>query len=226
MHIDHQTGRDAFVEELTRLLDLTEALDDHDLLAASRCRGWTVVDVCTHLHLGLQEMLLGIVSPTDRPATVDAASYWSSAPPANDDEASDTDHTQFVRALSTAYRRPTGCIRHLAVTGRILGQAAGRLPAANLDFQGHVIGSGDFFATWAVELAVHHLNLGLELIMEAPTPAAVRLTRQTVEELAGGPFPVGMTDTEVILVGTGRTPPPADAPTNASLAGLTIPAFG
>lgn len=77
MHIDHVTGRDAFVSELTRLLDIAGGLRDHDLLAASRCRGWTVADVLTHVHLGLQEMLLGIVSPTESTPTVDAATYWA-----------------------------------------------------------------------------------------------------------------------------------------------------
>ena len=55
-----------------------------------------------------------------------------------------------------------------------------------------MITTGDFYATWAVELAVHHLDLELELIMEPPdTGAALDLARQTVEELAGGPFPPG-----------------------------------
>lgn len=222
MHIDHADGRDAFVGELDLLLEVAERLDDHELLAASRCRGWTVLDVFTHVHLGLQEMLLGIVSPTDRSPTLDAAGYWSAAPPSNDDGTSDTDHVRFVRALSDAYRRPAGSIRHLAVTGRTLGSAARALPAAGLAFQGHVITSGDFFATWAVELAVHHLDLGLELIMEPPTPAALALARHTIEELAGGSFPASLDDQELILIGTGRRPVPDDG----TLDHLALPAFG
>ena len=222
MQIDHVTGRDAFVEELALLLEIAGGLSERDLLAASRCRGWTVADVLTHVHLGLQEMLLGMVSPTESAPTVDAATYWSQAPASNDDDASDTDHVQYVRLVTSAYRRPSGGIRHLTETGSTVMRAATRLPASDLDFQGHVISTGDFYATWAVELAVHHLDLGLELIMEPPVTAAVDLAGQTVEELAGGPFPTDLARTDVILIGTGRLA----APPHAGLVGLTIPAFG
>ncbi len=221
MRIDLAQGRDAFIGELDLLLALAAGLDDHQLLAASRCRGWTVADVLTHVHLGLQEMLLGIVSPTDAAPTVDAASYWSQAPTSND-EASGTDHVRYVRLLTSAYQQPSGSIRHLTVTGRTLVRAAILLPESALDFQDHVISTGDFLATWAVELAVHHLDLGVELIIDAPAGAALDLARATVEELAGGPFPSQLSDQDVILIGTGRVPSPADQ----GLAHLSIPAFG
>lgn len=221
MHIDHVAGRDAFIEELGGLLEIAGGLSDHDLLAASRCRGWTVADLLTHVHLGLQEMLLGIVSPTDAAPTVDAASYWSQAPPSND-EASGTDHVRYVRLLTSAYQRPSGSIRHLTSTGRTLVRAVISLPPVGLEFQGHVIDTGDFLATWAVELTVHHLDLGLELDLEPPASAALALARTTVETLAGGPFPPQLSDQDVILIGTGRIPAPADQ----DLAHLTIPAFG
>jgi hypothetical protein len=223
MHVDHAFGRDAFVAELTLLLDLVVGLTDDELLTTSRCRGWTVADVLTHVHLGLQEMLLGIVSPTDEPATVDTASYWSSAPPSNDDEASPVEQVRFVRVVSSAYRRPTGGVRHLGLTARILGRAVTRTVCeAHLDFQGHVITTGDFFATWAVELAVHHLDLTAELIMELPTTESLRLARQTVEELAGGPLPASLTDADAVLIGTGRLAPPV----GLDLTGLRMPALG
>ena len=224
MHIDHAAGRDAFIDELALLLGIAGGLSERDLLAASRCRGWTVADVLTHVHLGLQEMLLGIVSPSGARPTVDAATYWSQAPPSNDDAAPDTDHVRYVRLVTSAYQGPSGGIRHLTVTGSTVMRAATRLPASNLDFQGQVISTGDFYATWAVELAVHHLDLGLELIMEPPdTGAALGLARQTVEELAGGPFPPDLPHTDVILIGTGRLPAP---PLDQRFTGLRIPAFG
>ena len=38
------------------------AAGDSDLLAASRCHGWTVLDVVVHVRVGLQEMLGGVVA--------------------------------------------------------------------------------------------------------------------------------------------------------------------
>ena len=161
MHIDHVFGRDAFVAELTLLLG-SQGLTDHELLATSRCRGWTVADVLTHVHLGLQEMLLGIVSPTTsrRPSTRPPTGQLPR--PATTTRRPRSSRFASYAVLSSAYRRLTGGVRHLELTARILGRAVTRtVDEAHLDFQGHVITTGDFFATWAVELAVHHLDLDL-----------------------------------------------------------------
>ena len=145
----------------------------------------------THVHLGLQEMLLGIVSPTEDSRHRRRGDVLVAGSAEQRRRASDTDHVRYVRSVTSAYQRPSGGIRHLSVTGSAVMRAATRLPASDLDFQGHVISTGDFYATWAVELAVHHLDLGLELIMEPPGRGALDLARQTVEELAGGSFPPG-----------------------------------
>lgn len=50
-------------------------LDGDALLAPSRCSGWVVGDVIVHLQLGLQEMFLGLASPTGCDPDLDAASY-------------------------------------------------------------------------------------------------------------------------------------------------------
>jgi uncharacterized protein (TIGR03083 family) len=221
MHIDLDPARDAFCAELDELLELAGRLDDHDLLATSRCRGWTVGDVLVHVHLGLQEMLLGIVSPTSEAATVDAASYWTSAPPSNDDAAFGVGHVHYVRLLASAYREPGALAKHLSVTGRTVRRAAATLPDGRLEFQGHVIATGDFLATWAVELAVHHLDLGAELTLPPPRAEAVRLARRTVEELAGGALPADLPDSEAVLIGTGRRDPG-----DLEVPGLRLPALG
>ena len=132
------------------------------------------------------------------------------------------DHVRYVCLVTSAYQQPSDGIRHLSATGSAVMRAATRLPATNLDFQGRVIGTGDFCATRAVELAIHHLDLGLELIMEPPVAAALDLARQTLEELAGGAFPPSISETDLILIGTGRLAPSSEA----TLTGLTVPAFG
>lgn len=204
LNVDHDMAREAFVEELDRLLEVASALDDRQLLGASRCRGWSVGDVLVHVHLGLQEMLLGIVDPTDEPADRDAATYWQADVPTNDADADDLDQMRFVRLVNAAYRRPRGMVRHLEPTARGVARAVGAMPRANLRFQGHVLTSGDFLTTWAVELAIHHLDLGLELDLAPPAPAAVRLARATVEALAGGPLPVTWPDDVAVLAAADR----------------------
>ena len=50
-----------------------------------------VADVLVHVHLGLQEMPLGMQHTTDAAATTDATDYWRSAPPSTDPSADDVD---------------------------------------------------------------------------------------------------------------------------------------
>ena len=99
LHVDHDAARDAVADGLRALLAAVEGLDDRALLAASRCHGWSVGDVLVHLHLGLQEMLLGLVTPADADPDADAASYWTGEVPTNDPDADDLAGVRFVRLL-------------------------------------------------------------------------------------------------------------------------------
>ena len=170
MHVDHDAAAaSAFREQLATLLRVGTNLDDRALLAASRCHGWAVADVLVHVHFGLQEMLLGTVSATDAAADTDAASYWREAPT---DGADALDQVQFARSIASAYRPPTGLMRHVCITADALDRAVAHLDAGTVRFQGRLL-TGDFLATWAVELAVHHLDLGRELDLAPPAPAAL-----------------------------------------------------
>lgn len=204
LHVDHDEGRPAFLDQLRTLLEVCAGLDDDQLVAASRCRGWTAGDVLVHVHLGLQEMLLALVSPTDAPPTTDAAGYWRHEVPTNDPDASQVTQVRFVRLLGAAYRRPTGLVAHLRSTADGIATAVRALAAGNLNFQGHVMSTGDFLTTWAVELAVHHLDLGRELDLPPPAPSAALLARATIDALAGGRLPEAWPDRTAILIGTGR----------------------
>ena len=123
-----------------------------------------------HLHFGLQEMLLGTLSTTDAAADTDAASYWREAPA---DGADALDQVQFARSIASAYRPPTGLMRHVCITADALNRAVAGLDAGTVRFQGRLLPTGDFLATWAVELAVHHLDLDRELDLAPPAPAAL-----------------------------------------------------
>ena len=184
MHLDHGPAADAVLAALDVLETTLRGLRDEDLLAASRCRGWTAGDVWAHVHLGLQEMLLGLVTPTGAAADTDAVQYWRAE--GGGDDASRTPQVRFVRLLSSAYREPTGLVAHALPTIAGVRSAVSHLAPGRLAFQGHVLSTGDFLATWACELAVHHLDTGAELDLPAAAPAALRIARTTGEALDPG----------------------------------------
>ncbi|GAA0947980.1 maleylpyruvate isomerase N-terminal domain-containing protein [Pseudonocardia zijingensis] len=223
MHVDHDAGRAGFLDGLAALRAVADALDADQLLATSRCRGWTVGDVLVHVHLGLQEMLLGAVSPTDRAPDVDAASYWR-FPVGPQPAASPLGHVRFVRSMGAAYRCPTGIVANLHPTADAVAHRVADLPEGAVATQGHVMRSGDFLAAWALELAVHHLDLGAELTMPPPAPAALTLARGTVEELAGGPLP--WPDETTVLIGTGRLAPDEEQAREAGPLAARLPVLG
>lgn len=180
-----------------------------------------------HVHLGLQEMLLGIVTPTeDRPDT-DAAGYWSLDVPTNDPGADRVAGARFVRLMgAAAYRRPVGLVGHLRPTAEGVATAVAALEPGALRFQGHVLSTGDFLATWAVELAVHHLDLGRELDLAPPVPAALRLARNTIEALVGEPLPAPWPDGTAVLIGAGRLDPEEELRRQVGALALRLPVLG
>src|SRR5690242_12381507 len=103
--VDLQTGRTAFVDSVRGFLDAADSFDEWALLGASRCHGWTRLDVGVHVLAGWQEMLGGLVSPVADAPTVDAASYW----PAFDEQDADPDPVVALmaqRRRTAAYLRP------------------------------------------------------------------------------------------------------------------------
>lgn len=191
------------VEAFVRAVD---GFDEHALLGASRCHGWTRLDVTVHVLAGWQEMLEGLVSPVDAEPTVDAATYWTAfASAASDDPVVPL---MAQRRRTDAYTRPSSAVAHLHDVGAALLRGVASCRDGRVLWQGHVLTVGDFLATWAVEDAVHHLDL----LADEPVPAsALTLARATVEALAGGPLPAAWDDVDAVLVGTGREPVPAGA---------------
>ena len=203
MRVEHQPAARACAEAIRTLLAAADRLDDEALLAPSRCSGWSRLNALMHVHLGLQEMLLGVVSPTAAEPDVDAASYWRTDPPSNDGSADPIIHIGFLHRFSTAYRRPREAVSHLQVTAETVAGAVERMVPGCVRFQGHALATGDFLATWATEVAVHHLDLDLPDDLPGPDPYALRLARQTAEALAGSPIEAA-TDAEATLRGWDR----------------------
>jgi hypothetical protein len=189
LRVPHEEGKAAFVGALEAFLGAVQPLDDHALLAASRCWGWTVVDVVSHVRLGLEEVgsCLLTAGTCDAAPDRDAATYWLTPPPG-----SSTDEVAglvAIRRVASATRVPRGALPPLVRVAQALPLAAERLPDGVLAFQGGVLTTGDFLATWAVELAVHQLDLAREIDLAPPTSDALDLARRTVEALAGAGLP-------------------------------------
>lgn len=81
--VRHEEGRAAFVGALDHFLGAVEPLDDRALLAATRCWGWTVVDLVTHVRLGLEEVACCLLTAgtCDEAPGRDAATCWRTPPP-------------------------------------------------------------------------------------------------------------------------------------------------
>ena len=97
-----------------------------------------------------------------------------------------------TRRTATAYERPGHAVRHLRDASDAAVVAAEGLADGRVRFQGHVLTAGDLLATWAVELVVHHHDLGEHLDVGEPDAAALELALATAETLAGGPAPGGL----------------------------------
>ena len=179
--VDLETGRTAFADSVRGFVDGAEAFGEWDLMGASRCHGWTRLDVVTHVVAGWQEMLHGFVSPVDGPPTVDAASYW----PSFDEEYADPDPIvplMAQRRRSATFLRPESARQQMRDVAEAVLRGAASCAEGHHLWQGHVFTAGDFLAIWAVEDAIHQLDL----LGDVPVPpTALDLARATVTELDG-----------------------------------------
>jgi hypothetical protein len=197
-------GRAACVDSIDAFLRSVETFSEYELLGASRCHGWSRLDVVTHVLAGWQEMLGGMVSVVDDEASVDAASYWS----AFATEYSTDDPVPVLmsqRRRTSAYVRPASATAQLREVAASVRRGVGCFQDRPCLWQGHIFAPGDFLAVWAVEGVVHHLDL---LSDEPAPPQALGLARATVEALIAQPFPGVWGDEEAVLMGTGRLPVP------------------
>src|SRR5262245_30422683 len=114
--VELEVGRQAFTESAESFLRAVAGLSEHDLLGASRCHGWTRLDVVVHVIGGWQEMLGGMVSVVGDEPTVDAASYWPGfAKLYQDDDPISMLMAQ--RRRTAAYSRPASACEQLREVG-------------------------------------------------------------------------------------------------------------
>ena len=195
-------GRAALLAALDAFEGAVASLDDLALLVPSRAHGWARLDCVVHVRVGLEEMLAGTPAVTGAAPTVDAASYWSTWQ--ETEEADPVPGILWTRRTASAYARPGGVIEHLGMVARGVRAAVERMDEGALAFQDQVIATGDFLATWAVELTAHHLDLDLSPDQPAPAPPALALARRTVEALRPGAADPSEDDATAVLRGFGR----------------------
>jgi Mycothiol maleylpyruvate isomerase N-terminal domain len=205
---DHVTAVDLLLAETDAFVAAAQRYSEYDLLGAATVHGWSRLDVVVHVRAGLEEMVGVCAAQVDDEPDHDAASYWASF--AEEDDADDAvPRILWMRRTASAYTRPTGALQHLTdvvATGRI---ALRRMPDHPVLFQGKTMTSGDFLATWVVELAVHQLDLGEGA--GHPTAGSLAVVRRTVEAIADVDLPETWSDEDAALIALGRRPLPPDA---------------
>lgn len=202
-----EPGRRACADSVVGFVAAADGFTEWELLGASRCHGWTRLDVVVHVLAGWQEMLGGFVSPVAAEPTVDAASYWSAF--ADEFGSDDPIPTLMAQRRRTAvYSRPASARIQLHDVADALLRGIDAFADRQCTWQGHVFAPGDFMAIWAVENVIHQLDL----LSDQPVPTeALHMARQTVEALVGEPFAASMpdlSDEAAVLIGSGRLPVP------------------
>lgn len=194
----HQQAVACFGEQLTDFVSAVSSQSDLQLFAPSRCHGWSLLDVVVHVRMGLQEMVAGATCYTDVAPDHDAASYWAAHP---DDRADDpVRHILWLRRTASAYDRPAAAVAHVKAVAASAAHVVRTMAEGVVVFQGRRMATGDFLATWVVELAVHQLDLGIE----ADSPTGLPWTRMTLEAIADADLPSELDDRTAVLLGLGR----------------------
>lgn len=208
--IDSELARSAMAASYRALTASTSKLDEDDLAAGSRCLGWTRADVLFHVLLDAQRALVTFATPAAREPDTDFVSYWEPFLPGSPGSAA---HARFVRRISACYPSGLAIVRQWTETAAAAVHAAGQLRAGLVvATQGHVLPAGDFLATLAVEVTIHHLDLGCGGDhLNGPSAEGLAVVRLTLDGILGEPFPAAWDDATCALKGTGRSPlTPAD----------------
>ncbi|GAA4527064.1 maleylpyruvate isomerase N-terminal domain-containing protein [Amycolatopsis samaneae] len=197
---------DLFSRSWAALREAVAGLADKDFEQPSGCTGWLVRDLACHLVIDAQDVLITLVTPAETAPTVDAVSYWKVAetPPTGDDPLD-----ALIVRLAAAYEDPALLKFHLDDVGAAAGRAAELAdPATRVATQDMVLTAGDYLSAYVLEWTLHHLDLVAHLPHVAGPPAeGLARTRAMLERIAGTAFPASFTDTDALLVGTGRRAP-------------------
>lgn len=205
---------DLFSRSWAALRAAVAGLPDDAFARPSGCAGWLVRDLVCHLVIDAQDVLITLASPAESEPTRDAVTYWdlADAPPSGDDPLD-----ALIVRLAAAYEDPRLLRFHLDDVGSAAGRAAGLAdPDRRVTTRDEVLTTRDYLGAYVLEWTLHHLDLVAHLPDVAGPPAqGLARTREMLERIAGAPFPAALSDTDALLIGTGRR-----APTDAERAAL------
>ena len=197
---------DLFARSWTALRTAVADLPDEDFARPSGCTGWLVRDLVCHLVIDAQDVLITLVTPAEEEPTRDAVTYWAvaAAPPTGDDPLA-----ALTVRLAAAYGDPGLLKFHLDDVGSAAGRAAALAdPGLRVSTQDQVLTAGDYLHAYVLEWTLHHLDLVAHLPGAAGPPAeGLARSRDLLEQIAGSEFPARWSDSDALLVGTGRRAP-------------------
>lgn len=196
---------DLFARSWAALRALVAEIPDDDFDRPSGCAGWLVRDVVCHLVIGAQDILITLVTPAEGAPTVDAVTYWEVVAPPTGEDPLDA----LIPRLAAAYGEPRWLRFHFDDVGSAAGRAAELAdPAAVVRTDDKVLTAGDFLSAYVLEWTLHHLDVIANLPSAAGPPAEpLAAARSMLETIAGAAFPASFSDTDALLVGTGRRAP-------------------
>ncbi|MET8798297.1 maleylpyruvate isomerase N-terminal domain-containing protein [Nocardia sp. NPDC004568] len=200
---------DHFSRSWTALRTAVAGLADADFGRPSGCTGWLVRDLVCHLIIDAQDVLITLVTPTDKEPTRDAVTYWDIAetPPTGDDPLD-----ALTVRLAAAYGEPRLLELHLDDVGSAAGRAAVLAdPDQRVSTRDEVLTAGDYLSAYVLEWTLHHLDLVAHLPhAEQPPEECLARSRELLEGIAGAAFPATFSDRDALLLGTGRRAATAD----------------
>lgn len=178
-------------------------LPDEDFARPSGCTGWLVRDLVCHLIIDAQDVLITLVTPAETAPTRDAVTYWDVArtPPTGEDPLD-----ALIVRLAAAYEQPRLLKFHFDDVGSAAGRAAELADLGlRVGTRDEVLTVGDYLCAYVLEWTLHHLDLIAHLPDAAEPPAeGLARSRELLEKIAGAAFPAAFSDSDALLVGTGR----------------------
>ncbi|MFI5794968.1 maleylpyruvate isomerase N-terminal domain-containing protein [Streptomyces sp. NPDC051677] len=196
---------DLFSRSWAALRTAVAELPDEDFARPSGCAGWLVRDLVCHLIVDAQDVLITLVTPAETEPTRDAVTYWNLVEAPTGDDPLDA----LTVRLAAAYEEPWLLKFHLDDVGSAAGRAAELAdPSVRVGTRDVVLTTGDYLLAYVLEWTLHHLDLIAHLpnAVEPPAEGLAR-SRELLEKIAGTAFPPSFSDTDALLIGTGRRVP-------------------